>query len=164
MREHEHPVAVPGECPRRLCAFVPRRPLPLAQVAFPAPGGAPIAPPLSRFFGDFLAETRKFSIAVPGSFLGANAVVTCRPQLLAQVASSATGGAPIAPPHGVAGRNIFVERVSKQSNKPKHRQYKKVTARNPHPSAFGCHLLPGRRLWGAGCHASLRTTLAITCL
>ena len=41
------PVGVPGECPRRRCAFVPRRPRPLAQVASSATGGAPIAPPTS---------------------------------------------------------------------------------------------------------------------
>ena len=39
------PVAVPGECPRWRGTFVPRRPLPLAQVASSATGGAPIAPP-----------------------------------------------------------------------------------------------------------------------
>ena len=38
------PVAVPDECPRLSKAFVPRRPRPLAQVAPPATGGAPLAP------------------------------------------------------------------------------------------------------------------------
>ena len=38
------PVGVPGECPWRWSACVPRRPRPLAQVAPPATGGAPIAP------------------------------------------------------------------------------------------------------------------------
>ena len=38
------PVAVPGECPCRRSGCVPRRPLPLAQVAPPATGGAPLAP------------------------------------------------------------------------------------------------------------------------
>jgi len=36
-------------------------------------------------------------LAVPGSFLGANACVICRPQPLARVAFSAAGGAPLAP-------------------------------------------------------------------
>ena len=45
------PVAVPGECPRRRRAFVPRRPLPLAQVASSAAGSAPIAPPGGRLGG-----------------------------------------------------------------------------------------------------------------
>ena len=38
------PVAVPGECPRRQCAFVPRRPLPIAQVAYSAAGSASSLP------------------------------------------------------------------------------------------------------------------------
>ena len=39
------PVAVPGECPRRQCAFVPRRPLPLAPLPSSASGGGRVAPP-----------------------------------------------------------------------------------------------------------------------
>ena len=39
-------------------------------------------------------------VAVPGTLVGANAFLVCRPLPLAQVASSATGGAPIAPPKG----------------------------------------------------------------
>ncbi|MBE6920741.1 MAG: hypothetical protein E7468_04165 [Ruminococcaceae bacterium] len=38
------------------------------------------------------------SVAVPGDLLGASTCVTRRPLPLAQVASSATGGAPFAPP------------------------------------------------------------------
>ena len=37
-------------------------------------------------------------VVVPGIFVGANAFLICRPLPLAQVAVSATGGAPIAPP------------------------------------------------------------------
>ena len=36
-------------------------------------------------------------VAVPGTLVGVNAFLVCRPLPLAQVASSATGGAPIAP-------------------------------------------------------------------
>ena len=39
------PVVVPGECPRLQCTFVPRRPLPLAHLAFSATGSAQFAPP-----------------------------------------------------------------------------------------------------------------------
>ena len=39
------PIAVPGECPRRHSAVVPRRPLLLAPVASSAVGGASVAPP-----------------------------------------------------------------------------------------------------------------------
>ena len=38
------PVGVPGECPCRRCAAVPRRPRPLAHVAVSATGSAPFAP------------------------------------------------------------------------------------------------------------------------
>ena len=37
-------VAVPGGCPRRQSAFVPRRPLPLAPLPVSAPGGGRVAP------------------------------------------------------------------------------------------------------------------------
>ena len=47
-------------------------------------------------------------VAVPGALLAANGCVAHRPRPLAQVASSATGGAPIAPPleypHTLRGR------------------------------------------------------------
>ena len=43
-------------------------------------------------------------VAVPGTLVGANAFLVCRPLPLAQVASSATGGAPIAPRPG--GRSL----------------------------------------------------------
>ena len=41
-------VAVPGGCPRRQSAFVPRRPLPLAPLPVSAPGGGRVAPYLLR--------------------------------------------------------------------------------------------------------------------
>ena len=43
--EYVFPVAVPGRCFARRSGLASRRPLPLAQVAPPATGGAPIAPP-----------------------------------------------------------------------------------------------------------------------
>jgi len=54
------PVAVPGRnraCQSRLVSC---RPLPLAQVAPSATGGAPIAPPYAAFFGYFLGGARKY--------------------------------------------------------------------------------------------------------
>jgi hypothetical protein len=44
--------------PRRI-AVVSYRPLPLAPLPVSATGGGRVAPPLSRFFGDFLAGPRK---------------------------------------------------------------------------------------------------------
>ena len=46
-------------------------------------------------------------VAVPGIFVGANAFLICRPRPLAQVACSAPGSAPIAPPY-VPLLRIFV--------------------------------------------------------
>ena len=43
--EYVFPVAVPGRCGVRQSGLASRRPLPLAQVASSATGGAPIAPP-----------------------------------------------------------------------------------------------------------------------
>ena len=42
-------VAVPGGCPRRRSAFVPRRPLPLAPLPVSAPGGGRVAPYLLSY-------------------------------------------------------------------------------------------------------------------
>ena len=42
-------VAVPGGCPRRQSAFVPRRPLPLAPLPVSAPGGGRVAPYLLSY-------------------------------------------------------------------------------------------------------------------
>ena len=44
------PVAVPDECPRRRCAFVPRRPRPLARLLPSATGGSRLAPPCVYLF------------------------------------------------------------------------------------------------------------------
>jgi len=110
------PVAVPGEYPRRRCAFVPRRPLPLAPLAVSATGGARVAP-RNLTSGSIPVALRngttplgcpvswcRCPVAVPGEYPRRRcAFVPRRPLPLAPLAVSATGGARVAPRNLTSG-------------------------------------------------------------